>query len=84
MKATPHPELLPALHSAEQLQRFISEHPETLQAHDQLYGNKLAKRLKAIGRDITLGNIDAPRILAEMETIRGRLSHLAAPGGNWN
>jgi hypothetical protein len=82
---TKHAELLPALLSALRMQEILTEHPEAAELYREWYGPGVAAEILTISHDIKMGNVDPPRIVAQVARIERRLSHLAAPEGrNWN
>jgi hypothetical protein len=84
MTATPHPELLPALNSAIRLEALLQGHPEVENLYCEFYGADLKAQINRISHNISLGNIDAPRLIRQLRTMERRVSRLATPAGNWN
>jgi hypothetical protein len=84
MTAKQHPELLPALYSAIRLETLLKGHPEVEKPYREFYGADLEAQINAISRSVSMGNIDAPWLIAQIQTMEHRVKHLAAPGHNWN
>jgi hypothetical protein len=79
-----HPEFLPALYSALRLEELLQSHKEAGELYCELYRRDLWAIIRAITHDISIGNVDAPRLIAQIGDLERQLSRLAAPGRSWN
>ena len=84
MNAAPHDLFLVALRRAERIRAIMRTHPEAEQLYNEMHSQPLTATLQAICSRIVTGDIDPPRLSAQIKAIEAELSRFAAPGGNWN